>query len=158
MFKAKGKIIYDPKSDKSAFLPWTCILKTDNESIGEYYRHLVKKNLGVHLNRTIWKDHVTVVRGSQPRFPRAWGKHAGKVLDFTYSPEVRDGGKYFWLTVNCPELVQIRRELGLPDYPKVPFHLTVGNVKNIDQSAVKPIKLPAKLFPWERPENFNRNY
>ena len=27
MFTAKAKIVYDPRSEKSAFLPWTCILK-----------------------------------------------------------------------------------------------------------------------------------
>ncbi len=158
MFTAKGKIIYDPRSDKSAFLPWTCILKLDGESIGEFYRYWVKKNLGVQLNRTIWKDHITVVRGTEPRFPLAWKKHAGRVLEFTYTPMIYNGPTYYWIQVECPELCKIRRELGLPPYPRVPFHLTVGNVKNVNQEAVKPLKLPAKVFPFERPEYFNRNY
>ena len=71
---------------------------------------------------------------------------------------VFNGPTYWWLKVTCPELSEIRQELGLSPYPKVDFHLTVGNVKNVSQESVKGWKLPAKTFPWERPEHFSRNY
>ncbi len=44
----------------------------------------------------------------------------------------------------------MRLELGLKPQPKVPFHLTIGNIKNVDAKKVAP--LPFKTYPWERPE------
>lgn len=112
------------------------LILTVPPSIVEYYRALVPKAFGI--NTTRYEPHISVVRKETPTNMAVWGKYQGSGLYFSYSPIVCWDERYFWLRVNCPQLVEIRKELGLPPTkygmtePPVTapcFHVTIGNVK-----------------------------
>lgn len=154
MFKATGKIHYDPRhpdATRKGFQSWWLIVSTP-ESIPRYYRHWVEKELGLSLNRPLWLSHVTVSRGEVPTKPWNWRKHHDKVIEFVYSPEIKFSETYAWLTVESPQLEEIRVELGLRPLPRVKFHLTLGNRKNRTEKKERPQGMFTKVFPWERPE------
>lgn len=153
MFKAKGKIIYDPKSDASKFNFWWC--KVDvHPSIIHYYQYWVKRELGIHLNTPIWKAHITVVRGEEPKKKFLWKKYEGREIVFEYSPALRMSETYTWIQVESPDLEELRVELGLKPQPRVPFHITIGNTKNV--TPMKKKAVPFQLFPWENEKDINR--
>lgn len=147
MFKAKGKLIYDPKSDASEFKFWWAKLDVPS-SIIQYYQYWVKRELGIKLNTPIWKAHVTVARGEQPKKAFNWKKYQGQQIEFTYSPDLRMSETYVWIPVQSPQLEAIRAELGLRPTPRVPFHITVGNTKNLEK-IIEDVKVPFPTFPWE---------
>ena len=84
------------------------------------------------LNKPYHDTHVTVVAGKYEDSTQhpLWGKHHLTKIEFIYDSFVKDKDMYFWLEVVSPELVEVRRELGLPDIPKFPFHITIANLKN----------------------------
>jgi ADP-glucose pyrophosphorylase len=53
-------------------------------------------------------------------------KDEGKIIDFEYDPIVKDNGEYFWLTVKCDYLSELRIKYGLNPFPQYGFHLTIG--------------------------------
>lgn len=148
MFKTFARIIYDPKTDASKFNSWW--VKADvHGSISTYYRWWIERELGLKLNTPMWKSHVSVVRGEQPKKPWNWKKHEGKRVEITYFPDVRVSETYAWLQVHSPELEALRVELGLNPNPRVAFHLTLGNTKNLTAPKGDAPKLPFRVFPWE---------
>ncbi len=92
-----------------------------------------------------------MIRGEEPKNKTAWKKHNGRIVEFFYSSEIRMSEIYFWLPCFSKDLEDIREELGLRRKPKVDFHLTLGNVKNLEKLS-KTINLPFRVFSWERPE------
>lgn len=148
MFKGKGKLVYDPHSEASKFNFWWA--KVDvHPSIIRYYQHWIQKEMNTRVNTPIWKAHITVVRGEQPKNKVAWKKYQGKLIHFDYDPVFKMSDKYFWLTVHSKELSEIRVELGLTPEPRVPFHITIANLKNIEGN--KKDKTPKWVkFPWEK--------
>jgi hypothetical protein len=82
-----------------------------------------------------YAPHVTVVRHERPRMD-AWKRYEGKRVDFLYDPWVYNDETYWWLSVSCDFLKQVRIELGLKPTRFTPqdalggFHMTVGNTKN----------------------------
>lgn len=151
MFKAKGKIFYDTKTDKSKFREWWCQVSI-HQSLSEYYRWWVKKELGIYINLPIWRGHCTIVRGETPKNLKAWNKYQGEVVEFEYSEEIRWSELYFWLPVYSRRFEEIRMELGLSPRPRVNFHFTLGNLKGLNPPKAK--RIPFKTFIWERPEYF----
>ncbi len=147
MFKAKGKLVYDPKTDSSKFNFWWAKVDVP-QSIVFYYQYWVRKELGIKLNMPMWKSHITVIRGEEPKLKHFWKRYQNEAVEFEYSPELRLSETYVWLTATCPRLEQIRTELGLRPTPRVPFHITIGNTKNLDK-ITEDVKLPFKTFPWE---------
>ena len=127
---SKGVLRYSPKSAGHKSSKWWVVLDCDPE-IGTYYRHLfhIYFHKCQRLMRPAWKEHVTIVRDEEPSNKALWEAHSGDVLDFTYGAEIGTDGLYCWLSVECPKAVEIRRELGLPEQPQIPFHLTIGNLK-----------------------------
>ncbi len=149
MFKAKGKLIYDPKSEKAdrkGFEFWWMKLDVP-PSIVQYYQYWIRRELGIHLNTPIWKAHVTVVRGEEPRRPVFWKRYQNELVEFEYSPEFKISETYAWLTVKSERLSEIRAQLGLRPEPRVPFHITIGNTKNVVPK--KEVAAPFRIFPWE---------
>jgi hypothetical protein len=106
------------------------VVDTDLELI-KYYRWWIKKERFVWVNTPMHGAHITVVAGkyedvsSHPR----WKAYDNQPITFQYSPIVECEESYWWLTVYCERLSEIRRELGLSDLPKWQFHLTIGNTK-----------------------------
>ncbi len=147
MFKAKGKLIYDPRTDASKFKSWWAKVDVPS-SIIRYYQYWVRRELGLKLNTPIWKSHITVLRGEAPKKEWLWKKYQGKEIEFSYSPDLRMSETYVWLPVYSPELEGIRAELGLRPQPRVNFHITVGNTKNLEK-VTEETKVPFRVFPWE---------
>ena len=109
------------------------VVYTDDE-IGRYYRAIItREHPSVKLNSPMHGAHITVIAGKYETPPKKdlyWGLYEGEIVDFQYSPEIHfDDGLYYWLTVECKRIEDIREELGL--LPKIRFawHLTVGNTK-----------------------------
>lgn len=156
MFKATGQLIYDPKSQiatRKGFQSWWMILDA-HQSIPYYYRYWIKRELGHQLNAPVWRSHITVCRGEQPKKQWNWKKYEGRKIEFEYSPEIRFSEIYAWVPVFSKDLEEIRVELGLSPQPRVPFHWTIGNRKNQPES--KQRACTAVTFPWERPEIVDR--
>lgn len=151
MFKAKGKVIYDPQVLRPNFkarnhVKWGVIL-TVPQSIIRYYQEWIRKELNTHVNNPAWNAHITITKNQEPTNKAAWKKHAGRVITFEYDPEFKMSDKYFWLPVKSNELSDIRVELGLEPLPYVPFHITIANLKGV--TTPKPKTEPFKKFPWE---------
>jgi len=126
MIKSYGKLIYDPPSHLGDPKRWL-ILACDDE-ISKYYRHLFYKDypwLG-KLTRPVFGAHISVVRGEDIPNIIFWNKYQNKIINFEYEPGVKDNGTYYWLSVKCKFLSDIRQELGLIKFPKFGFHLTIG--------------------------------
>jgi len=112
------------------------ILEVDDE-IARSARSLLPRAILVQPPR--YPAHITVVRNEQIPADRIanWGIYNNNHLDFSYSIDTIIGDIYYWKYAWCDRLVQIRRELGLPDsteYTRPPdnkqcFHITIGNCK-----------------------------
>lgn len=96
--------------------------------VGAYYRAVAKWVWGVRLSAPINGAHITLVAGKyeKPLIPENWGKHEGKPITFSYSGMV-SVAPYWWLKiVEDSQLRALRKELGLPEELKYPFHGTIG--------------------------------
>jgi hypothetical protein len=123
--KSIGKIIYSPNSHLGSPNKWA-ILAADDE-ISKYYRHLYSKEYPhkPKLIRTIWGSHVSWLR-SEHINPKLWGIDNNKLIEFEYTGGVQDNGVFFWLSVKCDHLLNLREQYGLPRYPKHGLHLTIA--------------------------------
>ena len=134
MFKSTGKIIYDPKrADMKRRTDWWCVVDVDRE-ITRYLRWWVKKELWIDLCHPSWDAHISVIRGEKPKpnLMHLWKKYHGEKVEFTYDLNIRQSGDttgdrpgHFWfVNVECPKLVDIRKELKMPYNWRL--HLTFG--------------------------------
>jgi hypothetical protein len=90
------------------------------------YNRTIKLQLPMH------GGHITVIAGKYERITKnfeLWRKYEGETINFEYSNEVLHDDNYYWLTVRCKRIEDIRCELGLPPTIKWPWHLTIGNLK-----------------------------
>jgi hypothetical protein len=118
-YTTKGKLKY---SDN-----WWLVVDA-HWSIVNYYKWVVERHIWRKISTPLHGAHITVLAGKhqQPVNKQFWGKYHGEEIEFEYCSVVKTDGNYFWLEARCPELVFIRRELGLQDTPKWPYHLTIG--------------------------------
>lgn len=94
----------------------------------------------IKLNSTRYPPHISVIRHETPLVNLdSWGANEGVIVQFSYSPEVHDDGKYYWLNALSQDLINVRAEYGLPasslksrppDGTET-FHITIGNTKVI---------------------------
>lgn len=117
------KLLGDSKSDK-----WWLIVECDTV-IGEYARHLywLSTHRTMCLSRPAWREHITVVRDEEPANKEHWEEHEGVIVEFQYSLSPQTNGEYWWLEVECPALLDMREQLGLPREPFFPLHLSIGH-------------------------------
>ena len=99
-----------------------------------YYRFVVVRQTGLVIDVPKHKGHITVVAGKyeSPK-KELWGKYEGEKIAFWYGPKIeiwKLKKTYYWLTVRSGRLERIREELGLRPKARLPFHLTIGNLKN----------------------------
>lgn len=132
-----GKIVYDPKRSPTVRKgeKWWCVVNVDRE-ITRYYRWWIEKELHVKgLCQPSWNAHISVIRGEKPKpeVMHLWKKYQGQVVEFQYKHLPRQSGDttnwdrpghYWFVEVDCPFLLDIRKELLLPC--KWNLHLTVG--------------------------------
>lgn len=145
--ESRGRIVYDPKRPnmKNRTKYWA-IVDVDRE-ITRYFRWWVDRELlnitgveGFGLKQPSWDAHISIIRGENDvrQVPRdmlreLWGKYQGQEVTFRYSLNVRQSGDttgwdrpdhYWFVNVESPELIDIRKELGLPY--NWSLHLTIG--------------------------------
>jgi hypothetical protein len=129
--KSIGKIIYDPfRANK--FQPHWCIVEVDKE-ITRYYRDWLRREQHLILEEPSWNAHVSVVRGEGKQItqPTSWKQYHNTKIQFCYEHgriiskiDPKQPGKFYWIEVECPLLVKIRKDLGLPVGWKM--HITIG--------------------------------
>ena len=73
-----------------------------------------------------------MIRGEEPseQHKSIWKKYHGEEVEFEVFPPLKHDSLYFWLSVVCTRIHEIRLELGLPHNPRHGLHLTIGNLKN----------------------------
>lgn len=132
--ESTGTLIYDPHGRASdsrdkVSEPWWLLLMCD-QGIVDYANYWLRKR-GIYLHKySLYGSHVSVVKGEEPPNKELWKKYHGKKIKFQYSNEYNTNQNYWWTFINCPELSEIRKELGLsPDPPYFRFHLTVGRLE-----------------------------
>lgn len=133
LLKATGKIVYDPyRGDMKSSTPWWCIVELDTE-ITRYYRWWLRREKHIILQQPSWDAHITVIRGEREcaKHPALWKKYHGKRVNFTYEHGILHSAKdkdqpghFWWITANCPELDELRKELGLRTGYQ--YHITIG--------------------------------
>jgi hypothetical protein len=104
------------------------------EELARYYRSLVHAfSPSISLQTPMHGSHITVIAGKyEPDHDeRYWKKYDGHSVEFQYSPEIESDDTYFWLPVFCKEFESIRIELGLKPLIPIPWHLTIGNLKEV---------------------------
>jgi hypothetical protein len=146
----KAKLIYDPTdvgvATRKGFQPWWAAAMLSN-NLTAFYRHLIFLQTGETLTAPMWRSHVSVIRGEEPRNKGAWKKFHGREVTIQYFPErAMQNDKYVWFPAHSVELEDIREELGLRRTPKTPFHLTIGNRKG---SQPRKVVVPFRTFSWE---------
>lgn len=135
MFTSTGKIIYNPHRGRmKTRTDWWCVVDIDKE-ITRYYRWWIKNRYWIDLCQPSWNAHISVIRGEKPKphLMHLWKKYDGQVVEFQYSHNVRQSGDttgfdrpdhYWFVEIECPQLVEIRKELELPFNWKL--HITIG--------------------------------
>ena len=141
-FESTGRIVYDPhRPGMKRRTQWWCIVEVDKE-ITRYYREWIKQQgLNLHdvaysgnqrkVERLIapaWDAHISVIRGEKPRpdLMHLWKKYDGETVTFKYEHNPRRSKRddYWTVEVDCPYLVNIRKELERPY--NWPLHLSVA--------------------------------
>lgn len=138
-FQGTGIIVYDPpRGDMRARTDWWCVANVDRE-ITRYYRWWLQYERHIHLQPPAWDAHISVVRGERPaaEYHSYWKKHTKRKVVFEYNHgdireeiDKKNGGKFYWVNVRCPELDDIRGELGLRT--GFSYHVTVGRTYEYD--------------------------
>lgn len=107
---------------------WWLLARVDDGLI-DYYAAQVNKKFGVKLHtRTLWRAHVSVIRGVEPvANVEKWGLGEGKIAQIKYTHEVYTNGAHWWLNVESDDLVDIRQHYGFST-DKKRFHLTIGRI------------------------------
>jgi len=152
---AAGWLSFDPEAKSIVKKPWWVILQCDRDWFYLYKDYLEKhgptrwanvvdldRRTGHIIDRTprlgvltdfkvpAWGPHISVIRGEQPpeEHQARWGEGGGRKVDFLYDPDLQFAHDYYWLDVQCPELLDLRESFGLPRDPLVKLHLTVGRI------------------------------
>jgi hypothetical protein len=127
------------KSSGELVFRQTSVVVNIDDNIKEYYYSLIPKYY--YAQRQMYKAHISVVRGRYQTYP-ACMRSIGRVVDFEYENVVRFDGTYFFLQVFSDEIGKIRQSFGLTYYPWIftSFHITVGNIKEVNSGNTKKEK------------------
>lgn len=128
-FLCSAHVDYEPRTPcGKGGNPWWLILRTD-DAIIEYYQWWIESELRIKLQRPLFGAHISVIRGEEPIHNSSlWKIRQGESLQVYYSPFLEHAEGFWWLPILCPQLEEIRLELGLSPQPQYGFHMTVGRV------------------------------
>lgn len=124
--ESTGIIKYDPpRPGLRKKRDWWAIVKVDRE-ITRYYRWWVKSRYWIDLCQPSWDAHISIVRGEKPEhhLMHLWKKYDGHKVNFKYGHDVQQNGHFWFVDVDCPFLLDIRKELNRPTNWNL--HLTIG--------------------------------
>ena len=126
--KSIGTLRYSPKLLGNRSEKWWLVVDCDL-SIVNYFRHLYYLShwKAREVIKPAWDSHITVIRNEEPPIKDHWEKYNGVSVEFEYQNNPQTDGNYWWLPVNCGQLLVIRSELGLPKDPIYPLHLSIGH-------------------------------
>ena len=148
MEKSFGKIVYNPSTGKTRIDPWWMIVSC-GVGIVKYYQNLIINSQTIEdsskrvfsakedwvvkrkfkMTESAWGAHISSIRGEEPLNKQFWNKYNNKTIEFFYNPEQLQSNGYNWcIPVESEKLQEIRVELGLMNFPTIPFHLTIGAV------------------------------
>lgn len=132
-FTGIATIQYDPhRGHMQRRTQWWCVAEVDTE-ITRYCRWWLRTARHIHLQPPAWDAHISIVRGERPsqEHQALWKRFHGKRLNFKYDhfefrvqEDINNGGEFYWIDVECPQMDQIRAELGLRTGFR--YHLTIG--------------------------------
>ena len=96
-------------------------------------RHGKLQYQNARLQRPLWGNHISMIRGEEPRQNEAaWDHLDGRVVEFRFNPDLgfnQSGDRvYWWLDVECSEIGDLRESFGLDRDPEFPLHLTLGTI------------------------------
>lgn len=157
LIEYSGKIIFDPRAlvDPSGkmFKPWWIIVHLDDDNdFGLFYAWLYERQHGIKLQRPAFGPHISVVRGEETDL-KIWeqfkNSHHQKKIKFVYELVPHTNGKHVWLRVRCPELNDLREQMGYQREGTWGFHLTLG--------MPIPLHLEWNYDIWRMYQNCGRN-
>jgi len=154
---AQGWLKPDPRADSIKFRPGWLIVQCDRDwtwlmqrwmtlhGQGRWARIIDRARVlsdGKTVDRTprlarvldfvppAWGPHISVTRGERVPKDKLGIRQSmrGRRITFAYDPNLQFNGEYFWLPVQCEELLDLREQLGLRREPRMPLHLTVARV------------------------------
>lgn len=126
MLKTYG---YIQSSSESQRTGWHFLSLDDD--LSRYYQwfcRLPEKGWDLPINGC----HVTFIAGEKEKRIVCISEISRFVHDpvwIEYENKVLTDGRSFWLNCSCPDLDEIRSELGLPSKWRG-YHVTLGNIKN----------------------------
>jgi len=127
MFEGSGRLKYDPSMDGMKVIePFWLILECCGD-ISNYYAHMLYKWNGTKIHRPAWGTHISVIRNEKLQNTNLWKLNNGQKVKFLYDHVIQTNGNHYWLQVESPELMAIRKQYGL-GLPYHPFHLTIGSL------------------------------
>lgn len=128
----KGYLEYDPeRSMMKRRTNYWCVLQLPNDLV-RYYQYFIIKEKHLDIKMPAWGSHISIIRGEKPdrEHRDLWKKYHKKKFSIRFKPyieEIKDKkkpGSFYVITVESPELMKIREELGLSVHRD--FHLTIG--------------------------------
>ena len=139
-YMSVGTLNFDPGIGSPLYEPNWCIMLCDEE-ISSYYRwFLTKEGIETHKPNTVWKFHVSVIKGEEPlKNKDQWRKFNNQKISFHYGNFVSySNGRHAWLNCYSDELSDIRDFYGLEtNGKKLKYHMTLGRLKNQTQPDTK---------------------
>lgn len=107
--------------------------------IVRYYSWLLKR-YGISIHKgSISKAHISFVKGEKPLNMDCWNKDYGQI-EFEYSHTLSHNDRgHVWLDVWCPQLQQIRLDLGLTPFKGTNRHMTIGKMDTKNGRLENPI-------------------
>jgi len=120
LYESYGKVVVYP----------TYIVAYVNPEISRYYRNLMPKYMYVEQQK--YPAHVTIIIKDEEELPSNSSIVDGKRIKLYYDSEVKYSDMYVWLNVYSEDIEKIRVSLGLSKCRYSCFHITIGNMKGIN--------------------------
>jgi hypothetical protein len=126
MLICPGTLIYNPSNPNTKLKPWWLIVRVPH-GVVLYYQDWVWRTERTKLTTSAWGAHLSVIRGERPPNKELWKQHANRKIKIEYDANpICNRMGHWWLPARCPDLNDIRKDLGLNPRPRVPFHITIG--------------------------------
>jgi len=129
MHESTGVIRLEPKLKRlSADTSGWAIIQVDQELTRYYVEqfNFANRARDIQIMKPAWGGHISIMRGENIKDRQLFMSFKNKPVKFSYNPEVKGNDNHFWLEVECPDVEDMREQLGLPRKPYFPFHLTIG--------------------------------
>lgn len=126
MFEGLATVKISPRNDNGVIF----LMAIVDDSIGEYYRSVIKWMLGQKLNSPLYGYHITLANGRYDDLNDVDNNISGQKLRFCYDSKIYQVGFRHILPVYdvFSDLTDFRRSLGLtPTTGNIPWHMTIGH-------------------------------